>query len=295
MTTLQTKHGLTTGFFSNCSVRLHQIVRYFNKHKRLPDAVCSRGQFHFYKDDPDTDVAKILFVEDEMKIPRRHRIDFIHVKQFSNYKLLTFDDINPLVKKYFTISDRVARREAELTAQYQIDFANTIAVIYRGNDKITETALPPYEAFFARAQQLAHENPSARFLVQTDELEFLQQFRTRFPSTINFETLPPIPKDSGKAIVPAEHERLAFAVEFLAAVHGLSRCRLLLLGSGNVDLWAVLFRGHADGVHQYLNGRFVDRDNVPLGRIMVKLKRWFGKIGWVYRWIGRRYFGFRPV
>ena len=37
------------GFFSCCSVKLHQIIKFFNTQKKLPDIVDSSAQFKWYK------------------------------------------------------------------------------------------------------------------------------------------------------------------------------------------------------------------------------------------------------
>ena len=47
MVTLFITHSY--GFFSCCSVRLHQIINYFNQTKQLPENVDSSQQFTWYK------------------------------------------------------------------------------------------------------------------------------------------------------------------------------------------------------------------------------------------------------
>ena len=47
MTTVTVTHN--AGFFSCCSIRLHDIIMFFNTNKRLPDIVDSSTQFIWYK------------------------------------------------------------------------------------------------------------------------------------------------------------------------------------------------------------------------------------------------------
>ena len=58
---LRTKHN--AGFFSCCSVRLHDIIAYFNTNKCLPKEVDSSGHFGLYKKDSDKDITYDYFKE----------------------------------------------------------------------------------------------------------------------------------------------------------------------------------------------------------------------------------------
>lgn len=261
MSILVTEHerGFTAGLFSNCSVRLSDITRYVNEHKNFPKQLCSKKHFRLYQEHPELDVPKRLFLErDEIQIVWEKWIDFHPGKQFTNYKLLPFEHLCPLVEKYFTPAPAASKREAALIRQYGLDFTRTIGVLYRGNDKITETEVPPYSLVFQKARELLKYRPRMRFLVQTDELEFREEFCAMFPNSIYFETLPPIPRDATRAITPPATNRIGFAIELLAAIRCLSRTSHLITGSGNVDLWTVLFRGHSRNAHQSFNGYFFD-------------------------------------
>jgi hypothetical protein len=104
---------------------------------------------------------------------------------------------------------------------------------------------------FTTNQIEAFAGSSMRFLVQTDELEFRDEFCRRFPNSFFFETLPPIPRNPGSVIRPPASNPIGFAIELLAAFRCLARTAHLITGSGNVDMWTILFRGHADNVHQF--------------------------------------------
>jgi len=266
MEVLAVEHLPRAGLFSNCSVRLHWIVGYFNEHKRLPAQVCSKRQFIQFQHNPEIDVAKILFSErEDLQITYRHPIDYVHTKQFTNYRLLPLQDLRPLLEKYFTIAPVVVEREAALIQQYGLDFAKTIGVRYRGNDKIKETKLAPYELFFQKAEELLQRHPGMRFLVQTDELEFRDEFCARFPNSVYFESLPVIPRDPKVSVRPTADNRVSFAIELLSAIRCLAQTAHLISCSGNGEIWTVFFRGQAENVHQFLNDRFLDQDETLAG------------------------------
>jgi hypothetical protein len=260
MQALAIKHT-PSGLFSECSIRLYRIIDYFNRNKKLPERICSKQQFLLYQDEPETDVAKILFLPREyIHIDYRHRIDFHYETQYSNYRQLAFKDLQPFLERYFTPMARVTDRIGGLIQRYKLNFSNIIGVIYRGNDKVTEIQLAPYELFFEKAAEVLKRHPTMRFLVQTDELEFRNEFCLRFPNSFFFETLPPIPRNPGSVIRPPVADRIGFAIEVLAAFRCLARTAHLITGSGNVDNWTVLFRGHAENVHQFLKTQFLPWD-----------------------------------
>ena len=55
------------GFFSCCTIRLIEIVNFFNNNKNLPTIVDSSRQFDFYKSKPE-DLSKFYFTEKENNI-----------------------------------------------------------------------------------------------------------------------------------------------------------------------------------------------------------------------------------
>jgi hypothetical protein len=247
-----------SGLFSELSVRLHYIVHFLNRHRELPDRLCSKDQFLFFQDKPNSDVAQLLFLQrNDVEVMVRAPIDYQHDKQFYDYKTLPFRDLQQLLVKYFTAIPAVTQRAVALQQSCGLDFKNTIGVIYRGNDKITEIPLASYASFFDKASELRERHPAMRFLVQTDELEFRDEFCSRFPGSVYFQSLPPIPRCPQRTIRPPPENRIGFAIEMLAAIRCLSQTAHLITGSGNVDMWTVLFRGNAENLHQFCADRFL--------------------------------------
>jgi hypothetical protein len=267
MVELNIDHNLNVdynhGFFSCCSVRLHEIIKFFNLNKRLPLSVDSSKQFGHYKNNPkntDENVSKFLFEDLPSKeIPFIKEIRYYHTYQYTPYKLLDFEGITPFIEKYFNLSQVVLDRIQFLEQKYDIDYENTAAVIYRGNDKITETELGSYSDFINKCREIHNANKNIRFLIQTDEVEFREEFISIFPNSIFLDELPAINKNT-KAVVHntvIPNERLNFALNFLSVIKIASKCEHLVTHSGNCGIWPVLFRGNTDNVHQlllHLNG-----------------------------------------
>ena len=76
------------GFFSCCSVKLHDIVEYFNYHKNIPSDVDSSEQFEWYKINKTGDITYDYF-----KHHNNYTINDIYSNEYNNLDNL----INPLL------------------------------------------------------------------------------------------------------------------------------------------------------------------------------------------------------
>jgi len=245
------------GFFSCTSISLFNIISYFNKYKSLPRIVHRDSQFSYYKTNNSENLVPLYFKEnEEISIDYSQKIDFIKSEdspQFSDYRNIYFSDIEKFVKKYFQPSDFVNKIINHFESLYNLDYENLCSVYYRGNDKITETPLGSYDEYFQKSLQIQKENPNIKFLVQTDETEFLNEFKTKFSNVISFEEMPHMTNRKSAMQYQLPREQLpVFGAYFLAATICVSRCKYLLTHSGNCGIWAVLYRGDVKNVHQYL-------------------------------------------
>jgi hypothetical protein len=252
----------SAGFFSCCTVRLLKIVEFFNARRRLPIRVDSSRQFEIYKIDKSQDLTPRFFQERddvEIKYAKDIHLTPSHAEdnpdvQFSDYRRLHFEDVEPFVHRYFSLANEIKEKVEALKSGYDIVCDRTCAVRYRGNDKTLETRQPPYRAFIEKARQIASSDADIKFLVQSDEREFIDIFQRHFPTSIVFREIPAFPKSRNPAyrMVPTA-QILEITQYYVAAVFIISQCRRMITTSGNGELWAMLFRGHAGGSHQYLS------------------------------------------
>ena len=84
-------------------------------------------------------------------------------------------------------------------------------------------------------------------------------YHGRLVNCCGIEQNPIMAHDETKAtFMVLEPEQLPeHAINFLATVYIASQCLRLVTHSGNGGLWACIYRGHSDGVHQYLNGEWI--------------------------------------
>lgn len=238
------------GLFSCFSQRLSAIISYANKNQIFPQHIDSSEQFSMYKPSPEIDVSNILIKSIDSSIQYREHLHF--TDQFTDYAKLNFSALNPIISKYFSISDTVKERLNYLIQAYDIDFFDTCSIFYRGNDKRLECELATKETFIEKASIIKKHNKNIKFLVQTDDSSFLEAFQNQFQDSISFRELHTIADGSMSvsASLP-QHQRLHHAIDLLAAVNVVSRCKYLVTHSGNCGFWACLYRGSSEGIIQH--------------------------------------------
>ncbi len=246
------------GFFSCCTIRLRSIVQHFNEFRVLP-YVDSGQQFLQYKTEAElkdgVDVTPLFFTC-TTETRTTSAVEFNvggDDEQFSDYRLIRYDDLSFFVRRYFSPSPEVLRLQKALTEKYSIDPSSTAVVLYRGGDKRTETVVPTHDDMVAKVRDVLREAPGHRLLVQSDELAFCDRMLDEFDQSFTIDETPKISKlnSAVQYEFPAD-ERQAHALAFLATLRIISDCEQIVLNSGNVALWACLFRGNAAHVHQNL-------------------------------------------
>jgi hypothetical protein len=254
--TLTVNHN--AGFFSCCSVRLHELIKFFNHHKKEPSNLVIKNQFSGYRINPaDTneDVNSLFFKPpDREAILFKREINYDHGYQFEPYVNLDFEGIIPFIKKYFTPSDVVLEFTDQIKQKYNINFETTVGVYYRGNDKCTETGIGTYEEYFNKCEEVVSKNPDATFLIQTDELEFRNLFSSKFKNSFFVEELPVINKNTSIAMhnLLGSYDRPKLGTRILGITYLLSKLKCLITHSGNCSEWAIFYRGNTNNVYQYL-------------------------------------------
>lgn len=261
MSILRTIHN--AGFFSNSTIRLMDIVTYYNRNGRLPDEVDSSEQWMDYRSYNGERMDTYYFTE-QNNIEGFGLVDSPYCTtdcmafQFNDYKQLKFNQLKPFVDKYFTPSDIVTDILKGYQDKYNLYYKNLCAVFYRGNDKVREMSVSPYDVFINKAREIKEANPSIRFLVQPDETEFLQAFMAAFPDSIYFTETPSINKQNSAVFIETKQpERKEYGAKFFAALLALSKCHTLITHSGNCGLWATLYRGNSNNIHQVFENKWL--------------------------------------
>jgi len=242
---LQIKHD--GGFFSCCSVRLHFLVEFFNKYKELPLILNSKGFYNMYKSNENDDITFDYFVHyDQIPITIEYtdEVKFHETYQYKNYEELNMGVLLPFIEKYFTPSDLVQGTSKLIENKYKIDYENMCVLFYRGNDKESEVKLPKYEDYLKYADYLYNENPNLKFLIQSDETNFLKFMVNKYPnnSIIFLDEIRHINKMNTSVDKIKPEENYNYSIKYMAITLIMSKCKYVICNTGNCSLWIMFFR-----------------------------------------------------
>ena len=251
-----------SGFFSCCSVRLDKIVQFYNKYKQLPSLVDSSEQFMWYKPTgrETESITADYFKESDSIIKFTGQIQYENWYQYLDYKTINFKRLSPFINKYFSPANDIRTFVEILEAKYCIDYKNLGVLFYRGNDKVTETANAPYQDYLDRARKIQAENPNVRFLVQSDETEFIETMMSKllYPTFFMGDEIRHIKKSINTVDkVWTRDENYKFSQLYLAITIIMSKAKYIICGSGNCSIWICLYRGNTDGVQQFLKTAWI--------------------------------------
>jgi FkbM family methyltransferase len=243
------------GFFSVCNINLLHVLNYYNSNKKFCKLDTS-DQWNWYKDESIDIYPKFFkYSTDSFETHPQSYLNSNCEIQFSNYKLLNFDFINPFIKKYFNFSDEVLSIEQNLINKYQINFDEIISICYRGGDKARETNLPSYEEILINLNEVKNQYPNCKILVQSDEIEFCDYIKLHYDDVIIFEETIKLKKSDFSAVQyhTPHGQKVRTAQNFLAVMSIMSKSHSVIINSGSVGMFVCLFRGNSNNVHQYLS------------------------------------------
>ena len=242
------------GFFSCCTIMLDKILNWINNNKKVPFFIDTKGLFTWYKSkkNHNKDITSIYFRKNRNVKITNYDIKFNG--QFSDYKLINFKKINPIIKKYFSPSKEILNIIQFLEIKYNLEYQNICALFHRGNDKQRETNLCSYNDYYEKALTLTNNNQNVRFLIQSDETEFLEFMKNKLPNSFYMkDEIRHIRKNDTTVDHINENENFKYSKYFLAIVIIMSKCKHIIFGSGSISNWIVFFRNNANNVQQYLS------------------------------------------
>ena len=248
------------GFYS-CESQVFISLLTLMRHGIAPDRIDYSLGYRHFKKDPEKDIYP-----DFHKIDSNQSLDFYKEVELPDtnkcqFDLYNFDLYNQVISRFFSPNDLIKERKNLLTIKYEIDFAKTISVLYRGTDKGTELQLASPEDYMAIVKKLLEENPDFKVLLQTDQTQVIQYFHQELgdkvfwfketPSTSSNRVIWSLMEESGR-------DAIDWSQWFDAALRCVSDCKYVINHTGNVGFWMNLYRGNTDNVYQFdENGKLV--------------------------------------
>lgn len=249
------------GFFSCAGVKLAKIYDFYLENKVLP-TVDSSNQWHYYKDNFNIDVTYDFFKPENPKTIEFKPFKFINgydgITQFCDYEYIDYENLSFLIDEYFSPSEKVLEIKNNIIKKYNLNLNEVITVLYRGNDKITETNVPSYEDMLLKTLEIKNKSPKYKILVQTDEFEFAEFMKKNFKDCIIFEESKMINKNIKPGLGTIQHnlkigEKVKYSQIFLAIMLIMSESSKIIMTSGNVGMWVCLYRKNSKNIYQHLN------------------------------------------
>ena len=235
------------GFFSCCSLRLYYLILFFNKYKQLPKLFDTTGFYTWYKQNNSTDDITFNYFK------HYNENDYHECYQYKNYKELDLKRLSLFIKKYFIPTDDIRTIQKTIETKYNIDFENTCVLFYRGNDKATEFKPPPFDAYLVQVKEILKKNPNIKFIVQSDETNFLNYMKTQPFSdriTIFYDEIRHMYKKNNTVDKVNQEQNYGYSLKYLAITLIMSKCKYVVCNTGNCSIWIVFFRNNTDNIIQ---------------------------------------------
>lgn len=249
------------GFFADCTMRLDAITNYFNKNKKLPLNVISIYQWNWYKKNKNDDVTFDYFknYNNNINISFNSIIHFNVISQYSNYSKFNFSLIIPFINKYFSPSTNIKNIKKTIENKYNINYDNICVLFYRGNDKNRETKICGYNEYITKANEIHKKNPNIKFLIQSDETEFIEEMLNKYPNNSFYfkDEIRHIKKCDDTVDIVMKDMNEEFSKKFLAITLIMSKCKYIVCGSGNCSQWIIFYRGNVVNVYQQLKNTWI--------------------------------------
>lgn len=261
----------SSGFFADCSVRLHNIISFFNQNKRLPKKVDTTEMFNRYKPDSrrGKDIVNDFFqlITDDIEFIKK--INYKHSDQYKTYDTLPISSVQPFIKKYFQPNNKIKKIAKQIEGEYKlldVGFDRTCTVLHRATDKAKETKIPTVTDIRRQVDKIIDINPDIILLLQSDCAPFLEEMKKAYSDRyICFDnyirTVDPSAGGRGWASVDLQPSRSAEITlgernniniqRFLAIISILSRSEYIISETGNCGAWLSFYRGHTNNMIQY--------------------------------------------
>jgi len=172
------KHLPHAGFFSCCSVKLSNIVNYYNKFNFFPKKINTDSLFNIYKTS-DKNIDSHFFQKNGENTDKfiLNKVKNPGCANISNYSLYDYKNLRYIINKYFKPTQKIINIKNKLISKYRIN-KNCTAVYYRGTDKYKEVKSIGFRIFKKKIDTIIQKGE--KILLLTDSKQFLNYMENMY-------------------------------------------------------------------------------------------------------------------
>jgi hypothetical protein len=135
--------------------------------------------------------------------------------------------------------------------KYNIDYDNICVLFFRGNDKATEIEMPSIDYYIDYGKSILEKNPNIKFLIQSDETNFINDMKEEFPNNLIFyDEIRHIYKKNTTVNKVFKETNYQYSLYYFAITLIMSKCKYIICNSGNCSLWMVFYRQCTNNIIQ---------------------------------------------
>lgn len=253
---------LHVGTTANCGLYCdigHNLYSLFAKLMNSnPDKRGYKVKFHdmsgWVNHSADGIVLPYLFENEEVQVvmPEKPSIRLPEWGTNNLQKTTELADVNNYFMQCFRTNNDMLQNIKTFEVKYNIDYNNTLGVVFRGTDKHRECVLGTVDAWINQTKEILKLNSSLRILIQTDQEQYRDRFCKEFGDTcFFFEEVKTTTTDTVMHYITKKEEKLPQTKNIHTAVMILARCKYLLNHAGNTGYAIATYRGTADNMWQF--------------------------------------------
>lgn len=199
-------------------------------------------------------VLPYLFEDEEVQVdvPKDALIRLPEWGTNNLQKTTELAEVNNYFMQCFKTNNDILQNIKSFETKYNVDYANTLGVVFRGTDKHVECVLSSADEWIKQTREILRLNSSLRVLIQTDQEQYRDRFCEEFgDNCFFFEEVKATTTNTVIHYLTKKEEKLPQTKNMHTAVMMLARCKYLLNHAGNTGYAIATYRGTAENMWQF--------------------------------------------
>jgi len=229
------------GLLSNASVTFNGLLQ---AHKLTSDPIqikWPRTSVWNKDDREDRNVFELYFKANQNKQPPSVNHDVYFYCSIGDCGKFDFQHLSSFRDFYFGFSNEVLQTEQHFLKKYTIEPEKTIAVLYRGTDKILEVPRVHPRFYLNAIKDLPQDH---KVLLQTDQIQILKYFQQVLGNRLVYIDEMPMTDNDNVMHQQTGICNYVLGLNYLAAISIMSKCAHVVFDTNNAGLWICILRGN---------------------------------------------------